>query len=501
MLALIQFDSASVPLLEQLLEQGRLPNLAELRSRGRGQTLQAPDADLAAAVYHSLYSGVEAGDHGLYHTFQWRPEEQRARFMASLPKPETVWERVTRAGGRSLIIDPYVSWPPRTMNGLCLSGWQFRNRIILQDWALPAAERGRLSRRFGNAPLIEETLGPRSPSRLVKFAHRLLAAPARAADAAVDLLGRDRFDLMWVTLAPAHFAGHWLWDPGRLFDGQLDAARQGELERLLPDVYAATDQAIGRIVDALPQGSDLIVLSPTGIGLNTSKSDLLPAMLEAVVRGERQPENHRGSALWRARGALPTSVRSGFSRIMPAAVNRELVARLYLRGIDWSETPAFVIPGETQGLIRLNLKGRERDGIVEPADSEALLDQICEGLSSFCDPAGQPAVTKVERPHARWPSGARVDDLPDLLVRWGEQPSAEIQRLLSPVFGEVLRPGVGTGWPGNHRDEAWALVVPDASTARDLGRPPRVVDIAATACAATGADGSGLTGEPLLQYG
>ena len=498
MLALIQFDSASVPLLERLLEEGRLPVLAELRSRGQWQTLQAPDADLAAAVYHSLYSGVEAGDHGLYHTFQWRPDEQRARFMASLPKPETVWERVTRAGGRSLIIDPYVSWPPRDMNGLCLSGWQFRNRIILQDWALPATEGRRLRQRFGHAPLIEETLGPRSPSHLLRFARRLLAAPVRAADAAVDLLERDRFDLMWVTIAPAHFAGHWLWDPGRLFNGQLDPADRAELERLLPDVYAATDRAIGRIVEALPAGADLIVLSPTGIGLNTSKSDLLPTMLEAVLRDGRHADGARGSALWRMRGALPTPVRSAFSRVMPAAVNRELVARLYLRGIDWSVTPAFVIPGETHGLIRLNLKGRERAGIVEPRDADGLLEKIGQGLSTFSDPDGQPAVVKVERPQARWPSGARVDDLPDLVVRWSDQPSAEVQRLVSPEFGEVLRPGVGTGWPGNHCDEAWALVVPGASTAGDPHRPARVVDIAATACAATGADRSGLTGEPLL---
>ncbi len=213
MLALIQFDSASVPLLERLLEEGRLPALAELRSRGRWHVLEAPDADLAAGVYHSLYSGTEVGDHGLYHTFQWRAAEQCIRFMGSAPKPETVWERVTRAGGRSLIIDPYLSWPPRIMDGLCVSGWQFSNRIILQRWASPPGELRRLRRRFGRPPRIEETLGPTTPARLRDFTRRMLAAPDRAADAAIDVLGRDRFDLMWVTFAPAHFAGHWLWDP------------------------------------------------------------------------------------------------------------------------------------------------------------------------------------------------------------------------------------------------------------------------------------------------
>jgi predicted AlkP superfamily phosphohydrolase/phosphomutase len=486
LLALIQFDSVSVPLLERLLDEGRLPALAELRSRGRWHALEAPDADLAAGVYHSLYSGVETGDHGLYHTFQWRAEEQRVRFMGSLPKPETIWERVTRAGGRSLIVDPYVSWPPRAMNGACISGWQFSNRIILQRWASPPGELRRLSRRFGRPPLVEEALGAPTPRRLRRLARRLLAAPERAADAAAEALGRDRFDLLWVTFAPAHFAGHWLWDPAG---------------RLLPDVYAATDRAIGRVVAALPPGTDIIVMSPTGIGPNTSKSDLLPGMLQAVLDGPSGAGASRGSALWRMRGALPTPVRSAFTRVMPGAVNRDLVARLYLRGTDWSRTRAFAVPGETHGLVRLNLRDREREGIVEPGKAYEVLEEIDAGLRTFRDAEGEPAVAATERPPARWPDGARAGELPDLLVRWSERPSSEVRALTSERFGTVHRPGVGTGWPGNHRDEAWALVVPQASRPRETARPPRVVDLAATAAAATAADRSGLTGEPLLDAG
>ena len=53
MLALLQFDSVSLPVLERLLAEGRLPVLADLRARGRWQPLEAPDADIAAAVEKS----------------------------------------------------------------------------------------------------------------------------------------------------------------------------------------------------------------------------------------------------------------------------------------------------------------------------------------------------------------------------------------------------------------------------------------------------------------
>jgi hypothetical protein len=223
-------------------------------------------------------------------------------------------------------------------------------------------------------------------------------------------------------------------------------------------------------------------------------------MLKAVLGGGNGQGEDGGSALWRMRGALPTSLRSAFTRVMPGSVNRRIVEHLYLSGTDWSRTRAFVVPGETHGFVRLNLRGRERDGIVEPGDADGLLDEIADGLASFSDPDGQPAVAGTERPRERWPSGAHADDLPDLLVRWSDRPSVEVRQVTSPRFGEVRRPGVGTGWPGNHCDEAWALVVPGAARLREPARPPRVVDIAATAAAAAGADRDGLAGEPLLEF-
>ena len=501
MLAILQFDSVSLPVLERLLADGRLPVLAELRARGFWRPLEAPDADIAAAVYHTLYSGVEAGEHGLYHTFQWRPEQQRSSFMDSQPKPETVWERVTRSGGRSAIIDPFVSWAPRDHVGVALSGWQFSNRIILQRWSVPRNELGRLSRAYGRPRLLEETLGAPSADHLLRLSAHLVEGPARAAAAALDVLGRQELDLLWVTFAPAHFAGHWLLDPTRLFDGRLDAERARSLARTLPSVYEATDEAIGRIVDALPAGADLMVVSPTGMGVNTSRADLLPGMVEAVLSRGRAGSEVQGSSLWRIRGALPISVRRAFSRAMPAAVNRALVSGLYVHGTDWTQTRAFAVPGETQGLVRLNLKGRERDGIVDPAAAPGLLDELSAGLLTFRDPEGTAAVAACIRPQERWPGGARIDQLPDLLVRWTASPADRVERLSSPEFGTVVRPGVGTGWPGNHCDEAWALLVPGGSRVTGPERTPSVVDVAATVCSLVGADLTGLTGRPLLERG
>ena len=51
-----------------------------------------------------------------------------------------------------------------------------------------------------------------------------------------------------------------------------------------------------------------------------------------------------------------------------------------------------MMPSGDCGYIRLNLRGRERDGIVEPEEAAGLLERIVTGLKTFRDPDGEPAV-------------------------------------------------------------------------------------------------------------
>ncbi|MDX6510959.1 MAG: hypothetical protein QOE36_463, partial [Gaiellaceae bacterium] len=80
MLALLQFDAAALPLVEQLLAEGRLPTLAGLRHRGTWQTIDTKPVILQSATYPTLCTGVDVREHGLYSSFPWSPSDQRARF-------------------------------------------------------------------------------------------------------------------------------------------------------------------------------------------------------------------------------------------------------------------------------------------------------------------------------------------------------------------------------------------------------------------------------------
>jgi predicted AlkP superfamily phosphohydrolase/phosphomutase len=232
--------------------------------------------------------------------------------------------------------------------------------------------------------------------------------------------------------------------------------------------------------------------------VNTSRADMLPEMLTAVLDpAHRAEQGSRG--IWWLRAAVPGGLRARVAGALPERFALDLTARLELRGVDWSTTVAFAHPAENQGYVRLNLRGRERDGVVDPVDAPALLDRIVEGLATFRDLDGHPAVESIERVADRFGAGSRSDLLPDLVVRWTDRPATKVAGVTSDRFGTVLRRGVGSGRSGNHTEgDAWALVVPGRSTPVAPRRQPRLEDVAATAAALAGLDVAGMAGEPLL---
>jgi predicted AlkP superfamily phosphohydrolase/phosphomutase len=81
--------------------------------------------------------------------------------------------------------------------------------------------------------------------------------------------------------------------------------------------------------------------------------------------------------------------------------------------VDWSRTQAYSI-----GLngIYLNMQGRERDGIVDPAQADALLKKISARLLEARDPdSGKLMVGGITATHAEF-HGKMLDHAPDLIV-------------------------------------------------------------------------------------
>lgn len=516
MIAVLQFDAASAALLERLEGEGRLPNLQALRRRGTRVELEGPAEHFPASAYQTLYRGVEVGDHGLFYPFQWAAGDQRVRLAGSFTAPPPIWDLLGRRGRTTLAIDPYECHRPHEAQGSLVCGWGMRERVVLERWSVPDGGDRAARRRHGSPPDVTEVFGAQTPRELRRLRERFLAAPARVADLAIERLRERSFDLVWIVFAAPHLAGHRLWEvPSYIDENAIAAAERQQLDGALAEVYEEVDAQMGRVLAALPDDCDVIVCSVLGMDRNTSRADLLPGMLHAVLAGPnelcgsfvrddrtKEPRNSADSdsgGMWRLRAALSGRIRSSIATAMPDKLALELTARLELRGVDWSTTRAFAHPADNQGYIHLNRSGRERDGIVGDSEASELIAQIREGLMDFRDPDGDPAVTSVDEVAERW-QGQAADRLPDLVVRWRPTSSVVLPSLHSPRFGTVQRQGFGSGRTGNHTDgDAWAILAPRSGHVRDLSRPATIADIPATVAALNEVPLVGLSGEPLIE--
>ena len=111
MLTILQFDAASINVLDRMLAAGRLP-VVGAPEPGVWHDLEAPATAFAAGAQHTLYSGVPIGEHGLFYPFQWSPTDQRVRYTGDLPAPPPIWERLGPHGTRTLAVDPVREPPP-----------------------------------------------------------------------------------------------------------------------------------------------------------------------------------------------------------------------------------------------------------------------------------------------------------------------------------------------------------------------------------------------------
>ena len=494
MLALISFDAVSRPLLDRMIAQDRLPNCAALLRSGKTYSMET--SPIHASVYRSLYTGFSLSTHGVYYPLLWSASEQRVRAVEPLHPEHSVFARLDRAGRRMLVIDPpECGWfEPR--HGIALSGWQCTTRFVTPEWYSSNRIARALKHQFGPPKSCHEVFGRPDMPRLRAMHDVLRSAPRRLADATVACLREGEFDCVWATFVAAHIAGHQLWyeslHPKRDADG-----REPEV---LAGIYQKADEALGRMLAAFPRQTAVIVCSPNGMGPETSRADFLPAMLARVLAGRASNRTTAGSSLWRLRAIAPTALRARVADAIPDQLVPRLTAYLENVGVDRRTARAFALPSDGPGFVRLNLKGRERHGIVDPRDAPALLDEISAGLRTFIEPSGENMIASIVRSADLDVPGPKSPLLPDLVIVWSPTPDAALRVVTSPRFGDVARDGVGSGRSGNHCDGSWACVVPGGSgrLAPDV-EPVRVIDLAATVCAVMEVPHDDLPGRSLLQ--
>jgi predicted AlkP superfamily phosphohydrolase/phosphomutase len=483
---LLGLDAVDADVVDRLAGDGRLPNLQRLMETGLRGRLRSPADLFAGGVWPTFYTGRHVPSHGIFHNKLWRPDRMRIDVAGDDWIPaRPFWETLPDPGLRVCIVDvPMVLGAPRPVNGVYLGGWGTHDLISRGSWP-PGLWRD-CERRFGAPLMPAEHFGRQSADAVADLRQRLGEATRQLTDLALDLLGREPWDLACVVLSAGHRAGHYLWDRSQV-DDAAPPARSPHSD--LAAVYTAVDEAVGRVLARTSPDTLVLAFAVHGMGPNPGWSDLLPDLLARMDQHRSGARPSRGF-LYRLKQVVPFHWARPLLNALPMAVNHRLVSLWSRNMFDWSSTPWFPVPMDESGYLRVNLRGRERDGIVEPGPAyDALCDELEQLMLGLRDAdSGEPLARGVTRAFAAASEGASHAAgralLPDLVVPWTGPPATSTRRVLCdalPGFVYEVPARLPSGRAGNHTDRAWFIAHGPGVVRGAAIRTHDVVDLVPTA--------------------
>jgi predicted AlkP superfamily phosphohydrolase/phosphomutase len=208
---------------------------------------------------------------------------------------------------------------------------------------------------------------------------------------------------------------HMFW---RLMDRkhpEYDAALAAQNGSAIAEFYQQIDQVLGEVLPKLDDHTTLLVLSDHGFAPYYRSFNLNTWLLNNGYIKLKNDTNPDSSGPW--------------------------------ANVDWSQTRAY---GLGLNGLYVNMRGRERDGIVPPgAATDALVKELKEKLLSVKDlQSGLPVITRVDVASEVY-QGPYSHSGPDLLVGYNRGYRAGWKTILGAFTSEVLEDNMNP-WSGDH---------------------------------------------------
>jgi predicted AlkP superfamily phosphohydrolase/phosphomutase len=446
----IGLDAADPVLVRDLIGRGELPALAALAREGEMGTVRGRGELSSGCVWPTFFTGLEPEQHGMYSGgFGWRPDTMRVAARATQGWLEPFWSAAGSNGTGVGVLDVPFAPMVGLERGFEVSEWGAHDRIVGSTRVAPAGLRKAVDARH---PFSSSGLHPRDADTRVDPAV-LVASCQKGAERRLELaerlLDRARPDLAMITFPEIHHAAHDLWhtvEPAHPLYADL---RQGDGPDLV-DVYRAVDSAVGRLIERAGSTGAVMVFSLHGMRPARGVVTLLQPVLEALGYATPRAEGRRG-ALARAKQLAPARLKRSYQRRAPLGVRLSLAAATMVPPLDWSRTRAFSLASDQHGWLRMNVRGREAEGIVDRSCFGQVRADLVEALAALEDEEGRPLVREVVQ--------LGEDDsppllLPDLVVHWTDAALADPVRVRGL---DVEASPMARALTGQHRSEGFYL--------------------------------------------
>jgi predicted AlkP superfamily phosphohydrolase/phosphomutase len=406
--AVIGLDCATPMLLFDRLAD-EVPNISKLVEGSLYGELESITPPITVPAWACAMTGKTPGQLGIYGFRNRKDHSYDGLSIATSEavREPAVWDLLGQAGKRSLLIGVPPAYPVKPVEGWRVSCFLTPPSAKSYTWPpdLAAEVEDEVGEYIFDIPNFRE----RGEEHVLEQVHAMTERRFRLARRLVRTKPWDFF--MMVEMGPDRLhhvfwhhcdPDHPKYEPGNRF------------ESAFRDYYRVLDEEVGSLLDALPGDAVVILMSDHGARAMTGSvlfNDWL--MREGYLALDRRLEG-------------PTKIGEA--------------------PIDWSKTVAWG-DGGYYGRLFLNVKGREPQGVVNPADYERIREELTRKLEAMSGPDGKPLGTEVFRPENVYPEVRGV--APDLIVYFG---GLEWRSAGTLGMGEVFSYENDTGPDGANHD-------------------------------------------------
>jgi predicted AlkP superfamily phosphohydrolase/phosphomutase len=365
---------------EILLQDERLTNIRGLMQAGSYGRLESVIPPITVPAWMCMSTSQDPGSLGVYGFRNRSDHSYEGLRIANAKSIQelAMWDQVAREGGRAVIIGVPPSYPPRKINGICV-GCFLTPDPAADEYTHPASVKREIADLVGEYEV--DVKGFRT-DRKEWLRGEIFRMSRKLFQVVRHYVARDDwqyFHFVDIGLDRVH---HGFW---RYHDPEHVLHEPGSpFQDVIRDYYLHLDQEIGRVLELLTDDTVVLVVSDHG----ARRLDGGFCVNEWLVR--------EGLLVLHEQPRTVTA----FDKL----------------SVDWSRTKVWS-EGGYYARVFFNVKGREPEGIIEPADYERFRDEMKGRLEATVDDRGRPLGTLVFKPEEIYHTVRNV--APDLITHFG----------------------------------------------------------------------------------
>ncbi len=402
---LVILDGVRLDVIEKWVKEGAMPNIESMIRHGVAGNLKSIFPIHTMLAFSAMMTGKNPGKTGIYDMQLQKPGTYKTIVPNSTNiKSKTIFELLSEFGKTVGSINIPLTYPPQPVNGVTVCSWltpPFANYTYPKEVAKTLND-------------MEYKIQPTDLEREhPKFEEEVYEVTEKRFEAAKWFM--KNYDWSFVSMLVVG-TEHMHHNYGAFIDPKHPDYGP-EQEAIVRKYYSFVDEKIGEMFKLIDEDTVVFVISDHGFGpsygelyLNTvlQKYDYFtPKRTFSLTRKLFEDLESSGIA-----NKLRNVIKFDLFKFMPERIKKFISEnRAISVNADWSRTKAYCTG--ILGGIRINLAGREPEGIVSKEDYEKVRNKIAEDLKNDED-IGY-LVQRVWKREDLY-AGPYLEEIPDLVV-------------------------------------------------------------------------------------